>query len=281
VIGVGVVDPFETADAALASELAALYERGHAAWPDVARVAPARFAAELSRRLGQLQPAVVASLHADVYVAIAAADGEAAAARACDEIVDREVAFAATRLRATPTQADDVRSELRRVLFTGDDDRPPALRAFTGRGDLRGYARVIAARALARRMQRDRREETLDSGVLELLDPALDPEVAVLREHYREAVETAFAAALEALTARERAVLRFHLVDGWTIDQLGARYGAHRSTASRWLSAARDKLRAGIRMRLAVQLVIPESQVDSIVALVTSRIEVSLDRLLS
>jgi RNA polymerase sigma-70 factor (ECF subfamily) len=269
-------------DPATRQELVTLYERALGTWSGIARIAEERFTSEVARRLGdKAHVAVVAGLHDDIYVAIGASDGDDAAVRACDAIMGRELDYTAMRLRATPTQADDVRSELRRLLFTSDTTRPAALTTFTGRGDLPGYVRVMAARALARRMQRDRREEELDDGVLELLDPALDPEVAVLREHYREAVEAAFAAALGELSPRARAVLRYHLVDGWTIDQLGARYGTHRSTASRWLAAAREELRGGIRRRLASQLVISESQVDSIVALVTSRIEVSLDRLLS
>jgi len=258
---------FVGGDDAFDAAVAALYERALAAWPDVAVVEPQRFADAIARRLGdKAEASVVASLHFDVYIAIAAGDGDPEAARACEAIVGREVDFAAMRLRATPTQGDDIRSELRRLLFTGEDTRPPALSTFAGRGDLRGYARVMAARALARRMQRDRREEELDSGVLDMLDPALDPEVAMLREHYREPVETAFEAALGELSARERAVLRFHLVDGWTIDQLAARYSTHRTTASRWLVGAREKLRLGIRARLSAQLLIGESQVDSIVA---------------
>jgi RNA polymerase sigma-70 factor (ECF subfamily) len=259
----------------------ALYERALATWSDIARVTRERFASELARRLGENREAAVAGLHEDIYLVIAASDGDPAAAKACDELASREVDFAASRLRATPTQTDDVRSELRRLLFTSEAERPAALATFTGRGDLRGYLRVMAARALARRMQRDRRETEFDSGMQELLDPALDPEVAMLRDRYRDAVEAAFTAALAELSPRARAVLRYHLVDGWTIDQLGARYATHRSTASRWLAAARAELRAGIRSRLAAQLVISESQVDSIVALVTSRIEVSLDRLLA
>ncbi|HVK83622.1 MAG TPA: sigma factor-like helix-turn-helix DNA-binding protein [Kofleriaceae bacterium] len=259
----------------------ALYERARMTWPEIARVTPARFATELARRLGASLDAAVAGLHDDIYLVIGASDGDPAAAETCDKLASRAVDFAASRLGATATQSDDVRSEMRRLLFTSDGGRPAALATFTGRGDLRGYLRVMAARELARRMRLDRRETELDSSVLELFDPALDPEVAMLRDRYRDAVEAAFTAALAELSPRARAVLRYHLVDGWTVDQLGARYATHRSTASRWLVAAREELRTGIRSRLAAQLIISESQVDAIVALVTSRIEVSLDRLLA
>ncbi len=257
----------------------ALHARGRQAYPQV-ELAGGAFAAELARRAVATTQAEVEALHHDVYLVAAAHLGEPAAVAACDRIADREVDFAAARLRATPTQADDLRSELRRLLFTSDGDRPAAIATFTGKGDLRGYLRVIAARALARRMQRDRREASLDDEMTDVLAPALDPEVALLRERYRDDVDAAFRSGLAALSDRARAVLRYSMIDGWSIDRLGERYGVHRATAARWLTAARDELGAHIRATLAARLAIPESQVDSIVALVTSRIEVSLDRLL-
>lgn len=258
-------------------EIDDLIDRAAAKWPQVPAIDRDRLAREVSRR----SDAAIATLSEDVCLAIAALDGEPEAARACEAIAAREVEFAATKLRATSAQADETRSELRRLWFTGDGDRPPALSTFTGRGDLRAYARVIAAHSLARRIQRDRREQPLEPDLLDVLESTLDPEVALLRETYREAVERAFSAALTELETRQRAVLRFHLLDGWTIDDVGARYGVHRATAARWLADARARLGQGIRARLSRELALGESQIDSIVALVTSRIEVSLDRLLA
>lgn len=249
-------------------------------WPRVRAIDRDRLADELARRLGDATDAVIATLSEDVCVAIAAGDGDEEAARACEEIAGREIEFAAQRLRATSSQAEETRSELRRLWFTADGDRPAALSTFTGRGDLRAYARVIAAHSLARRIQRDRREQPLEPDMLDVLRSTLDPEIALLRETYRETVEKAFVEALAELTDRQRAVLRYHLLEGWSIDELGTRYGVHRATAARWLADGRAQLGQGIRTRLAAELLLGESQIDSIVALVTSRIEVSLDRLL-
>jgi len=268
-------------DAELAAALTTLHARGAAAWPEV-RVEAVRFASDLARRLGvTASPAMLAGLHHDVYLAIACADGDPAAIAACDQLCARELELAASRLRATPTQADDLRSELRRLLFTDDDGRAAAVVAYTGRGDLRGYARVIAARTLARRMRRDRQEVALDDEMIDVLTPAIDPEVGFLREQYRADVDAVFRAAIPLLPERSRAVLRYHLLDGWSIDQIGALYGVHRATAARWLTSAREELGTRIRAGLAERLAISESQVDSIVALVTSRIEISLDKLLA
>lgn len=263
---------------ALSAELDGLYQRGVEAWPQIT-LSRESFSKELAARLRTADGA--SKLHHDVYLAIAANAGNTFAVDACQTIARREIEFAAARLGATPTQADDIRSELGRLLFTADAARASALASFTGRGDLPGYLRVIAAHALARRMQRDQREQSLDSGLFELLGPVLDPEVALLRERYRPDVEAAFARALTMLSDRRRAILRYHVVEGWSIDKLGEQYGVHRSTAARWLAEARAELGDTIRAELIERLVMTESQVDSIVALVTSRIEVSLDRLLS
>lgn len=277
----GTADAGSVGEVGLGAALTALLQRGREAWPAVA-LSEHAFAIELARRVGAAADAeTIAALHHDVYLAIAAHTRDAAAAAACDLVCSREVDFAAARLRATPSQADDTRSELRRLLFTSDAERPAGIAAFTGRGDLRGYARVIAARALARQQQRDRRATSLDDAVADVLSPSLDPDLAMLRERYRPEVDAAFRGALAQLSPRARAVLRYSLIDGWSIDELGDRYAVHRATAARWLTAAREELGTRIRADLAARLAIGESQVDSIVALVTSRIEVSLERLLA
>lgn len=57
-------------------------------------------------------------------------------------------------------------------------------------------------------------------------------------------------------------------------------YGVHRATAARWLADARAALGDAIRGELAGRLRIAASEVDSIVRLVQSRVDMSLDRLL-
>ena len=107
-----------------------------------------RFAAELGRRLGEgATPEALAAVHAaDVYLAIACCDGDPAAVAILERDFLREVDFAARKVRAAPDQADEVRGHLRRVLFVAEPGRRAGLSDFAGRGDLRGYIRVIATR---------------------------------------------------------------------------------------------------------------------------------------
>jgi hypothetical protein len=88
-----------------------------------------------------------------------------------------------------------------------------------------------------------------------------------LKRLYRDELKAAFAAAVAALPDRERAVLRYHLIDGLAIDAIGAVYQVHRATAARWLSGARDQLAAGTRRALMQRLKIDLSEVDSLMRL--------------
>jgi RNA polymerase sigma-70 factor (ECF subfamily) len=272
---------FDRADA-LPAILAGLRAAAVAAYPDV-DVAAAAFAAELARRLGATAgPETLARVRADhVHLAIACAAGDPAAVRRFESDFLAEVDAAASRLRARPDQVDEVRGRLRRTLFVSEPGRPAALREFSGRGDLRSYVRVIATRELIRVINQGRREVGVpEDAFLDILMPAADPELDYLRDHYRADVNAAVRTALAALPDQPRALLRYSVVNGWSVDRIGALYGVHRVTASRWVAAARDQLGAAIRSELASRLAISVDEVDSIVRLVQSRVDLSLERLL-
>jgi len=134
---------------------------------------------------------------------------------------------------------------------------------------------------MIRAINRGRREVVVDDGeFFDRMLPQDDPELGFLRAQYRETVDAALRAALAGLDARSRALLRYQLIDGWSIDQVGKLYGVHRATAARWLSDAREALGELIRAELAARLRIATEDVDSIVRLVQSRVDMSLDRLL-
>jgi RNA polymerase sigma-70 factor (ECF subfamily) len=268
--------------ATLAATLTLLRDAALAAYPDVV-VDAATFAAELARRLGgAASPEQLARVRADhVYIAIACAAGDPLAIRRFEAEFLDEVDASARRLRALPDQAEDVRGHLRRILFVGEPGRPAALYEFSGRGDLRSYLRVIATRELIRVINKAHREVGVTEDVLvAMLSPASDVELAYLRERYRADVDAAIRAALAALADEPRALLRYSVVDGWSVDRIGTLYGIHRATAGRRVAAAREELGAAIRAELAARLAISIDEVDSIVRLVQSRIDVSLERLL-
>ena len=261
----------------LARHLAA----ARAAWPQLA-IDEAELGRELARRLGGAGPAALASCRiADVVVAIACCRGDAAAIAHVKQVIDREVDMTARKTGASPEQIADVKSELARILLVDEPQRSAALREFAGRAELKSYVCVIAMRELVRTVQRGRREQPVEEDRLfAMLSRGDDAEVDVLRARYGESVTTGLRSALARLGDRDRALLRYQLVDGWNVDRVGALYGVHRATAARWIAGARETLGTLLRDEVSRTLAIPVAEVDSIVRLVQSRIDVSLARLI-
>jgi len=139
--------------------------------------------------------------------------------------------------------------------------------------------RVIATRELVRAINRGRREEPIEP-LLDRLDLSRAPELSLLRSRHGAEIASALRVSLEALDERQRALLRYSLISGWSIDRIGELYGVHRATASRWLNAARDELGEQLRREVAARMSIAIEEVDSIVQLVHSQIDISLARIL-
>jgi RNA polymerase sigma-70 factor (ECF subfamily) len=232
---------------------------------------------ELARRFKPTDLADLATCRtADIALAIAACRGDLEAVAEIKRVIDREVDLTAQKTSATPEQASDVKGELGRILFGG------ALQDFAGRAMLKSYISVIATRELVKTVQRARRESPVaEDQLFAMLSNLDDPELEFLRGRYRESVTIGLRAALGKLVDRDRALLRYQLVDGWNVDRVGALYGVHRATAARWIAGARETLGQLLRDEIAHSLSIPIAEVDSIVRLVQSRIDVSLARLIS
>ncbi|MBK7076338.1 MAG: hypothetical protein IPH44_29005 [Myxococcales bacterium] len=269
---------------ALQAQLERLRAEAVAAFPDL-EVDPGLFARELARRLGVLvSPAQLATVRAaHVHLAIACAAGDELAIRRLDrDLLAGELRATGARLKARPELVEEVAGQLRRLVFTSEPGRQAAVSAFSGRCDLQSYLRVIATRELVKLIGKDRRLVQFDEdAIVSLIAPGDGPDLLEMRARYKPEVDAAIRAALVGLPAAERALLRYSVVDGWSIDRIAALYGLHRSTAARRVSAARDQLAAAIRAEVAARLAISIDEVDSIVRLVQSKLEVSLERLLT
>lgn len=259
------------------------WRRARDAWPGIV-IEPAHFAAEITRRGGAIGDKAVplAALKAtDLYLAIACVDGNTDAIEAVRALLTKEVEVAASRSTPSRDQIADAIANISRVLFVDDPPRAAALRDYTGRGDLKSYLRVIAMREIARIVNLGRREVGIDDAeLLDRLVPMSDPEVSMLRAQYREIVDGSMRAALATLEDRDRALLRYAIVDGLSVNKIGELYNVHKATAARWIGAARARLGEKIREELATRLRVAEDEITSIIRLVQSRVDISLDRVL-
>jgi RNA polymerase sigma-70 factor (ECF subfamily) len=70
--------------------------------------------------------------------------------------------------------------------------------------------------------------------------------------------------------------LRQRYVDGLTIDELDAMLGQHRSTVARRIAKAETSLMVAVRQKLMEKLRINKGELESLVRMIRSQIEVSL-----
>jgi RNA polymerase sigma-70 factor (ECF subfamily) len=82
------------------------------------------------------------------------------------------------------------------------------------------------------------------------------------------------------LTPRERNLLRQQVIHGLNIDQVGAIYRVHRTTAFRWIEKARKSLLRETRASLMARLKVGSGEFLSIMRVVQGDLDVSVRRLL-
>jgi RNA polymerase sigma-70 factor, ECF subfamily len=253
--------------------------RARQAWPELSLSSEA-FAERLAVR------AVDAELDAlhieDLYLAAAAAEGEARAVALIEERYLAELGPVLAPFEAAGIGRDEVVQVLRVHLFTHEGERPPRIAGYGGLADLRTWLKVVATRLAISLGRKHRRERPLgDAAFTGLPDQAPSPELALLHETYRAEFRAAFAAAFAALTPRERNLIRHQVLDQLGIDRIGALYGVHRATAARWVARAQDALVRGVRRELKASLQVGPGDLDSILRLVASHIDLSSRAFLS
>jgi RNA polymerase sigma-70 factor (ECF subfamily) len=154
---------------------------------------------------------------------------------------------------------------------------------YSGVGRLESWLRVIAVRTILQQMRHEKAEHRAveRQSVLAVPLPENDPETAHLRALYSKIFEAAFDAAVRELSPEDRNVLRAYYAQGLSIDQLGVAFGIHRATAVRRVQNARDRAFKGTRARLKRELKISQKELDSIMRLIGSHLELSLQRIFS
>lgn len=176
---------------------------------------------------------------------------------------------------------DEIVQRLRDKLFVSQGDGAPAPRLlrYSGSGPLGGWLRVVALREAITARRHAWREVPLEAGFADAAHGARTPEQELAHREHASSFQAALRAAIAAQPSRSRALLRYYYSDGVGVEELGAIYRVHASTASRWLAQAREAILVETRRRLAAALAQSESQVESLLGLAKS-LEVSLGTLL-
>lgn len=258
--------------AAFEDALRALHEAGRAAWPDLTLGADdfVTHAAAVAKDADSPEQLSVLSGEG-LYVAAACVRGVAGAASAFEAAQFPALKRALLKLNEGPAFADEVLQHLRVRLFA--DAR--LLLTYSGRGAIGSWLKVVALRDAQRMRTRGARND--DAERLEAMpSPDADPELRFLKHQHRQDFKVAFAAALAALDARQKTILKMSFVEGLSIDEIGKVYDVHRATAARWIASAREQLVDQTRGELAARLGLSKTELNSLMGLVRSNLSISL-----
>jgi len=256
-------------------------------------IAREEFAAEIAERLNDDDEPIARwwdHLRAsDLYLACACARGVPAALERFEQLFGAEIARTAQRFDRPGLPADDLVQLLRAKLFTTPDatrapEARPRIAMYTGQGFLQNWLRVTTTRTFidCGRVNPETPEVPIRNELVSVLpEPKGDPELLLLKREHVTHFKASFAEAVAALDSADRLLLKQHLVERLTIDQLGALYHLHRASAARRIAKARDALLVATRIALARRLGVPPERVASVLELVASRLEASIERLLA
>jgi RNA polymerase sigma-70 factor (ECF subfamily) len=258
-----------------------IVEQARSKWPEV-ELDPCEYVGFVASRL----PEKTADLRGDLYklclgdlwLAAAAIAGEPNAINELRSLI-RSVASRSVRaLRLDDDLAQDVEQALQERLMVGSLDRPAALSRYRGEGSLRSWLRVAALREAMRQRPPlvDDHADPDDLFVQLNLDaPTL--ELAHMKTTYKKEFREAFRAAVGELSARDRNIIRYLSVEGLAVQQIAALYRVNRTTVWRWLTTIKQTLVGATRERLSDKLGLAPDAVDSVLRLIESRLEATLD----
>jgi RNA polymerase sigma-70 factor (ECF subfamily) len=266
-------------DARMESVLGELLAAARSAWPEL-KVDTETFFLHVAQRL----PPTATSLLAlkdlrtiDLYLACACLHDDPAAMALFEARYLSDLAAMLPQRRRSPAFDSDVKQAVREKLFVRHEGRAPKIGEYSGRGDLGSWVRVLTMRTALNLLRSTKREVALaDDSILADRAKADDAEIAHLKKRYRTDFAEAFHAALAKLRTRDRNVLRQHYVDGLTMEQIGLVYRVHRITVVRWIDKARTELAAETRRLLSARLRVGRGELDSIMRLIRSQLDVSL-----
>jgi RNA polymerase sigma-70 factor (ECF subfamily) len=251
----------------------AAFEAGRARWPGVELPLDA-FAAHLEAL--EVDPGDLALRGTDLFLATACAAGDAAALRHFDASYVSGVDGRVARFELSADKVDELRQKLRTKLLMGPS---LGIRRYRGRAPLAAWLHVTAVRVAIDIAALVPRSGT-DVDLFELVGADQTPEIETARRQYQDRFRLALEESFRELSARDKTILRLHVVDGLNIDAIGAIYGVHRATAARWLVAIRARVYDRLKQQFAMQWHASSSELRSLVWLLRDHIHITAKRVL-
>jgi RNA polymerase sigma-70 factor (ECF subfamily) len=262
-----------------ATEWRDAYEAAQRAWPTIALSFEKFVAHGMAQNASE--PSAIAHLD-ELFLTCACGAGNERALAILEERYLIPARGCLQRLDPRPELIDDVMQELRTKLLIGDD---PRILRYGGRGPLLAWLRVAATRTAIDLLRADKSvaADSATTGIEELPQADLGPEVQLLREAYRDLFNEALAATMRELSVEDRQLLRRHLVDHLTLEEIARPYRLHPASVARRLAALREEIAESVRRRLAAGHLAEggSTSLESVAQAIRSEVHLSMAALLA
>lgn len=185
---------------------------------------------------------------ADVYLCCACGLGDPEAISLLQLQSEKLLRVAIARVHRGPDFVEDTLQEFWKKLLVGPDAK---IRDYCGRGPLQAWLRLCVTR-LAIDRQRSANavaQRQTDLGDC-LADQVFGPESSLTRARFYSPFRDALRAAVTQVTHKERHLLRMHVLERCSIDQISRAYNVHRATVARWLDGTREHILQSVRAQL-------------------------------
>lgn len=264
-----------------AEQVRGVLARARKAWPEL-EPPTTGFVEHVAARLEpneSIEHAVDVLRVEELYLAYRCQRGDGEAIKAFERRYAASIATSVRRVNSPVHSIDDLRQLVRLRLFVGEN---AAIHAYSGRGALAAWVGVVALRTTLNAVRGKSRvtSQSSEDDVEPRLDDLVDPELDYLRSKYRADFRAAFDEAVEGLTARERTLLRQHLVQKLTVRELGRMYAVNSGTVSRWIVRAREGLAQRTCQALQSELEVSADELESILEMIRSKVDLSITRVL-
>jgi RNA polymerase sigma-70 factor (ECF subfamily) len=262
--------------------LQGMVEQARAAWPEI-DLPVAEFLRYVAERLPDDQPLdrALEQVHgSDLYLACACWRRDPRALSAFDRTLLSAVSRYVSKIDAAPGFADEIKQQLRKKLFVAEPDAHAKILDYQGRGSLPGWLHVVAVRTARNAIRDGRSGSPRAQDGFELRTATPDPELGYFKAQYGKVFRAAFEKTLSALSAKERSVLRMYFLEGMSSNEIGALYRVTGAAVRFWIKQSREAILDETRRELTARLRVASSELDSIMGLLSSKLDLSISRLL-
>jgi RNA polymerase sigma-70 factor (ECF subfamily) len=263
----------------LESATADFLRRARAVWSEIQLSDEALLRHVAARLAPDDEPVeLLRSLHAgDLYIACACSRGDPRAIGILEREYVSQISAYLSREGALAGFTNEVKQAVRERILVARDSVLPRIESYSGRGPLGGWLRIVAARIAADLRRADKQLGRQPERVPLSADQP-DPELAYLKQRYGREFERALAEAFARLDAKQNNLLRLHFLDGLAAPAIAPMYGVSGRTIQRWIVGAQERVLADVRRILGERLKVSPRELDSLLGLVQSQLDISFHR---